>query len=159
MSFFWEFKSNASWFLSLSGMEKKIMLCSLNLPGLSLNLHVFHLEDQSQHLKITDILPLYASREIMRIRKKAWDMTFKLIKIKLWWPIVFKKIIIHEQHMHKHHFLFATYWGYWSSDCKSCAAIISVTFFGSAGVGDLYNSEPHAGCVFSPVKGGTSDIH
>lgn len=85
------------------------MLCSLNLPGLSLNLHVFHLEDQSQHLKITDILPLYASREIMRIRKKALDMTFKLIKMTLWWPIVFKKIIIHEQHMHKHHFLFATY--------------------------------------------------
>lgn len=47
------------------------MLCSLNLPGLSLNLHVFHLEDQSQHLKITDILPLYASKRNHENQKKS----------------------------------------------------------------------------------------
>lgn len=30
---------------------------------------------------------------------------------------------------------FAAYWGNWNSVCKSCAAIISLTFSGSAGVG------------------------
>lgn len=41
----------------------------------------------------------------------------------------------------------ATYWGNWNSACKSCAAIISLTFSGCAGVGALTALDAEQGCT------------
>ena len=90
----------------------------------------------------------------------------RILKVSIWrqlrfcfsahskWSHYKQETDLEKQHVwFNNTFLWCTaYWGNWSSECKSCAAIISLTFSGSAGVGGFDCSGP-------PKLEGISQLH